>query len=35
MLWADVVLTDDTVVDGQGWVYPVYDVIGISEDPDS
>ena len=35
LLWADVVLTDDTVVDGQGWVYPVYNVRRISEDPDS
>jgi hypothetical protein len=35
MLWADVLLTDDTVVDRQGWVYPVYDVRRVSEDPDS
>ena len=35
MLWADVLLTDDTVVDRQGWVYPVYDVRRVSEEPDS
>lgn len=35
LLWADVLLAGDTVADAQGWVYPVYDVRRLSEDPDS
>ena len=35
LLWADVLLAGDTVADDQGWVYPVYDVRRVSEDPDS